>query len=252
MKMDNLLDRMGFSWSMYEAILDALQESGYQFCFFDKDSGEDGIVLLRHDVDKSIPRALEMARFEAERGVKATYFFLVRGALYNIMEVQSIHAIQEIARQGHNIALHFDGTRFPDKTLSLDSAILSDLALLKRVVGVDTCSTVSFHQPSKEVLMREPLTDKYQSAYDPKFMMPTTKYLSDSNAFWREGNPIPFIRKQGHARLQILVHPLWWTFDDRHNVIDILKIALKERHGEIENYLRFNHLWAAHMKRKEK
>ena len=57
----------------------------YQFVFFDEQSETSGEIILRHDVDFDTGLALEAAKMEAEMGIKATYFFLLRSNLYNLL-----------------------------------------------------------------------------------------------------------------------------------------------------------------------
>src|SRR3954463_4717708 len=65
-------------------------------------------VLWRHDVDLSVHRAAKLADLEAEAGVHATYFFLLRSEFYNLLEGAVLDRARRIAALGHWIGLHFD------------------------------------------------------------------------------------------------------------------------------------------------
>src|SRR5688572_19028064 len=101
-----------FSLAAYRATIEAGLASGYRFLSF----GElaDGApesprqCLLRHDVDVSVEYALAMARIEAEAGVRATYFLMLRSPAYNLLGRHASLAVREMAALGHDIGVHFD------------------------------------------------------------------------------------------------------------------------------------------------
>jgi hypothetical protein len=68
-------------------------------------------VLLRHDTDSDIDGALRLARWEAERGYRATYFVLhddwyYRGNRDSLPSRYVRRRLGEIASLGHEIGLH--------------------------------------------------------------------------------------------------------------------------------------------------
>ena len=78
---------MDFTLEKYASLLDALKGSG---------------VELRHDVDKAPGRSLEMARLEASKGWRATYYFRAVPCSWD----ESV--IREIASLGHEIGYHYE------------------------------------------------------------------------------------------------------------------------------------------------
>ncbi len=48
-------------------------------------------LILRHDVDFSVDRALELAKIENNYGISSTYFFLLHSDFYNIFEKDSFN-----------------------------------------------------------------------------------------------------------------------------------------------------------------
>ncbi|WP_051694108.1 formyltransferase family protein [Desulfohalovibrio reitneri] len=237
---------LAFTRPMYARLLDALLEGGYRFAPLDEpDDGAEPVVFLRHDVDKSVARALEMARMEHERGVRATYFLLTRGAFYNLLEPETAAMVRGIAELGHGVGLHFDQRMVPGADGDLDRAVERELNLLDSLLPVGARRAVTFHNPRPEVVRRQP-GGAYVSGYQPDRMPPACKYLSESNAVWREGDPAEDLRRARWPRLQLLVHPLWWMNGHRMRPQDVLREVVAERLGRVDAYLReSNHLWEA-------
>lgn len=59
-------------------------------------------IILRHDVDSWPSNALQMAKIEAEHGIKATYYFRVSPLSYN----EKI--IKQIVDLGHELGYHYE------------------------------------------------------------------------------------------------------------------------------------------------
>ena len=101
-----------FTLHAYEHLLDALIAKGYRFDTFGDRCAETlplysstplpPTIVLRHDVDKCPHNSLATARIEAERGIRASYYFRV-GAESNDPEV-----IREIVKLGHEIGYHYE------------------------------------------------------------------------------------------------------------------------------------------------
>ena len=74
--------------------------------------------VLRHDIEFSIDRALEMARIEHEDlNVHSTYTVQLRNNTYNALSQKNIEAIQEIESMGHYIGLHQHPPMMEDEVL---------------------------------------------------------------------------------------------------------------------------------------
>ena len=68
---------MRFLYTDYLDYLKNLREAGYLLSTFEACSHEPPTALIRHDIDASPVKALEMARMESEHQVRATYFVLL-------------------------------------------------------------------------------------------------------------------------------------------------------------------------------
>ncbi|MCG8551790.1 MAG: hypothetical protein MI799_15415 [Desulfobacterales bacterium] len=241
-----------FTRAQYLSLLEALRQGGYTYGFYDE-APRSKTVFLRHDVDKNVHMALEMARIEHEQEVRASYFFLLRGGLYNLLEPETSQAVREIAGLGHKIGLHCDLNRIPGGYNDVDSAVLKELDAFAAVCPVEPSRMVTFHNPPPEVINHTPANEAYLSGYAPSFMLPETKYISESNACWREGFPTEMIRSGQWPRLQILVHPLWWMWDSPRKTTEILAEILSGRGREQDGYLRHsNRLWHQFTQQRER
>ncbi len=237
-----------FGLDSYHRFLDALEKGGYDIQTFEQDQGGEGVVLLRHDVDKSVERALEIAAVERERGIRASYFFLLRSRMYNLLEPETRARALTIADMGHSIGLHVDQGRISshphEDQRALVVSISEEIQLFEAIVGRRSSRCISFHNPSRAVVGWSPSPVDFTSTYAPRFMPPRTKYISDSNAHWREGDPIPLLGQTVWPRVQILIHPLWWTGERPVSVMQALDEAFSNRLEQINAYLvQSNDLW---------
>jgi peptidoglycan/xylan/chitin deacetylase (PgdA/CDA1 family) len=205
-----------FTHQWYRRFLQRLLAAGYEFRTF-SDSIDDGDVLLRHDIDLSVDRAVEMARIEAEMGIESTYFVLLTSPLYNPLEADCREALNEIASLGHDVALHFSTHLYWTEADSPSPSTLEQHVGVERAIldtAVPTADVMSFHRPPSWVLDRS--FDGFESAYAPEFFS-DIGYVADSTQRWRDEPPemadLP-------GTFQLLTHPGLWaeedgTFDDR-------------------------------------
>jgi len=68
---------MKFTYEAYQELLTLLKENGYIYRNYHNYDQTDRSVILRHDIDMDIDRAVRMAQIEAEMGAASTYFVLV-------------------------------------------------------------------------------------------------------------------------------------------------------------------------------
>ena len=129
---------MDFTLKSYSDILDSALRAGvdiypvvdwYQLPFADK-SG----IMLRHDVDRRPQNALAMAKAEALRGVRSSYYFRIVPSAFE----PSI--ITEIAALGHEIGYHYEdwylSGRNPEKAIRLFEANLDRLRQIAQVRSI--------------------------------------------------------------------------------------------------------------------
>ena len=80
---------MNFTYGSYKQLIQTLKKSGYNFTDYDKCDCFDKCVIMRHDLDFELQRALNIAEIEKEEGVFSTFFVLVTSDFYNILSSES-------------------------------------------------------------------------------------------------------------------------------------------------------------------
>ena len=224
---------MKFTYKAYRDLLALLQEQGYALRSYHDYKGAPRCAILRHDIDNSLERAVELAELEAEGGARSTYFVLLRTDFYNPASKRSLRALRRILALGHEIGLHFDEASYdpPLGSEQVDRQIIQEAKLLSELLEVPV-SSVSMHRPSKATLEADynipGIVNSYGSTFFHGF-----KYLSDSRCHWRE--PVEDIILSGrYDRLHILTHAIWYHEDEK----DIVKTVGKFiRSASQERYL---------------
>jgi peptidoglycan/xylan/chitin deacetylase (PgdA/CDA1 family) len=227
-----------FTYDAYRAFLDGLLDRGYDFGGFDAPV-PDRTVVLRHDVDWSPERARRMARIEADRGVRATYFLLVSAPLYNVRADRVRAALDEIESLGHSVGVHFSTHEYwgtDPGSAAVAERVREEQQVLGTVVD-DVADAVSFHVPPDWVLGVD--YDGFTNAYAPQFFEEVA-YTADSNQRWREDPAFDGIPPD---RVQVLVHPgLWGETDagfgdrldaERDRRFDAVRDYLDDQYGSV-------------------
>ncbi len=216
-----------FTYASYVELLKAFKNQGYQDVNFLEFDPKKQHLALRHDVDVSLERALEMARLEASLEVKSTYFFLLRTEFYNLGSLSALQILKEILHLGHQIGLHFDVELYPHLQLErLSRAIDSECETLEHYCGAPVHS-VSFHRPVRELLGADVELKNRVHTYAPRFFLEAT-YLSDSLERWPGGYPADHEAFKQKRAIQLLIHPIWWDSEFR-TPVQKLNLFLEER-----------------------
>lgn len=226
-----------FTYDWYRGFLTNLRDAGFEFRTFSEGVG-DGEILLRHDVDLSVDKALTTARIEAEYGIKSTYCFLVTSALYNPIEQSRRDQLRAIEALGHEVALHFSTHEYwsvdeqPDDA-TLEAHVMEERDILATVLS-NPPETISFHIPPSWVLGRT--FEGFQHTYQPS-VFNDIDYVADSGQRWRDIEPhIP----DPPASVQILTHPGLWGDTDGDFVERVEQsIADADHHAERKARLEF-------------
>ena len=199
---------MDFTYESYADMLKHLEDKGYQFADYKSWRDSEKTVILRHDVDYSLYKAVALSSIEKVMGVQSTYFILLSTNFYNVHSLKSRKCIRNIIDNGGKIGLHFDETQYDIWTedelkehLQREAGILSDIAGVK-------IDVVSMHRPSEKFLSADMEFDHIINSYSKTYFQ-EMKYLSDSRRHWRE-NVDEVIRQGTFRRLHILIHPFWY------------------------------------------
>lgn len=204
---------MEFTYAAYRKFLSLLREQGYVFQDYHNYEDTPRCVILRHDIDNSLEQAVKLADFEAQEGVRSTWFVLLRTEFYNVASKAGQEALQYIRSLGHEIGLHFDEASYvpaldPDEVIE---NIIKECGLLSALLDGTShqkISCVSMHRPSRTTLEADYDIPGIVNSYGKKFFH-DFKYLSDSRRRWREP-VLDIIRSGEYDRLHILTHAFWY------------------------------------------
>jgi hypothetical protein len=199
---------LNFTYDSYEKMLSLLKDNKYQICNYENYLTSTHCVILRHDVDLSLEKALKFAKLEYKNKVQATYFILLSTGFYNIFDKKAYEIINWIRDLGHDIGLHFDEARYPiNSKEDLVHNVKKEIFLMSNALEMKI-KTVSMHRPSKLILDGDVEFDHVINSYSHMFFN-EFKYLSDSGMRWRE-DVLGIIRSNAYDRLHILTHPIWY------------------------------------------
>ncbi len=199
---------MQFTYDAYRSLLALLKTQGYVFTNYHDHARHERCVILRHDIDYDLSASVRMAELEAQEGVRATYFVLLRTDFYNVASKEGRAALQRIHDLGHEIGLHFDELAYSDlEGEQVPRKIQEEVAILSHMTGLPITS-ISMHRPSQTTLTADYEFPLLVNSYSHTFFY-GFKYLSDSRRRWRE--PVMEIVKAGtYDRLHILTHAFWY------------------------------------------
>jgi hypothetical protein len=218
----------GFTLSHYGEILEQARGLGFEVLrLCDAARLETGRrqMILRHDIDFSLPDALRMAELESSLGLRATYCVLPHAPTYHLGESQTLAALRAIRELGHEIALHYDLEFFEQAGIAPRAGIEREAAWLGELLGTEIRS-VSQHRPARQGRfdgVGAGFVDAYDEALTRKIL-----YLSDSRREWRNGCVHEHLPRASH--LQLLVHPLWWDAERERGRREIVR-RIAERRG---------------------
>lgn len=200
-----------FTLDNYERLL-MLAKENYEFNFFSFNEVEflRKAILLRHDIEFSVPIALRMAEIENDLSIRATYFIQLHGDFYNVLEKRTFEQLKRIEALGHQLALHFDA-HFWDikKEDQLNQFLEIDKTTFERYF--DTIPTVfSFHNNNAFTLSCEKETyagmiNVYAKKYQRDF-----GYCADSTGYWRYEVLEERLKGANDNVLQLLIHDGMW------------------------------------------
>jgi hypothetical protein len=219
--MSKTKDIQQFSYESYYTMLLTAIEKGYKISSFKNyDAKTLKTIILRHDVDYTCDGMLRFAEIEHKLGCTATYLFRVHADEYNLFSCSTWSMIDRIRSLGHEIGLHFEAMNVGRALrFSPPELLKREKDVIEAVIGSEI-ATCSEHREISGGIHNTPLYheiyDPYEHGFefyamDPKYC-DAMKYLSDSNANWREGDLSAHLDK--HDRFQVLVHPDWWFESD--------------------------------------
>lgn len=167
-------------------------------------------LVLRHDIDVSLKRALIVAEIEKNMGIRATYMVLLNSPLYSLKNKTTHRMLKKLLKMNHEVGIHFNindserNGRLDFK--KIEKRIVNACKRLENIIEGPVL-TVSFHRPIQSLIGGSLLIGGKVNAYAKELM---GWYLSDAKGYWREGEPLPKLLAPKKAFLQLLIHPIWW------------------------------------------
>lgn len=202
-----------FSYKHYREMLKKALNAGFVICNFrdyEKNKKEEKLIILRHDVDYSPKRALNIAKIEKSLNVKSTFFIRVHGEHYHPIERKSLDIFKEILKMGHEIGLHYEARTYAKKLgMSPKEIFLWEKAILEKIFNTKILSA-SEHRDLEggkqpyHFFINKHAVEIEQETYEKQFQ---TFYLADSCNKWNKGC---LCENLEHNHIQLLVHPDLW------------------------------------------
>lgn len=232
---------MNFSYKSYLNLVKLLRDNDYAFSSYETSDNVPKTVIMRHDIDNDIYKALKLAQLEAEYGCSSTYFVLVSSNFYNVFSKESQGMLQEVLQMGHHIGLHYDEKKYEEKIFCPQDNlkyILHEKEILELAINNEV-KTVSMHRPSKGMLECDLSIPSMINSYGKKYFS-DYKYLSDSRRFWREPVEDIIVSNQ-YQKLHILTHAFWYCdkeMDMHDTVVQYINRANHDRYDFMKDNIR--------------
>jgi hypothetical protein len=216
-----------FSWAGYRALVGSFLNAGYEVRLFGELDPAKAHLVLRHDIDFSMTAAVNVARIEADLGVRSHYYVLLRTEFYNLFGRDDWGRLHELLELGHDVGLHFDASLYDQDIPALDEAAARECNILEDLLGRDVTS-ISFHRPAR---MLQGLARQFalrSHTYEPRFFSDIA-YVTDSRGMFRYGHPLDHPGFADRKAMQLLTHPIWWCETEVHDKMTILDDLLDHR-----------------------
>lgn len=223
-----------FSYAEYQLIIQHYQKRYKIMDFSEITLDTSRYCVIRHDVEFSVERALNLAQFEANiLDVSTSYLFQIRNNCYNLASDINLLKLHQIQDLGHTVGLHVH-MGLMDKSDDPVHFIQTEAEIFEKLTGIQV-DRFSFHRPDASVLKDYLEVPNLINCYDKKFFHHyesphnnlDVKYFTDSRHEWKHGYPLD----ENHDKVQILTHPYSWTetgFDNEQNY----RVLLQEKDYE--------------------
>ena len=229
-----------FSHKEYISILERIKSFYPIMDYRDIKTNTNSFAIIRHDIEFSPYRALNLAKIDNNLGINSSFFIQLRNNCYNALSKENLDIIQEIHDLGHFIGAHINTSNLNDNSeLELTNFILKDIHTLGEYTGLKI-DRFSFHRPLKHHLQYPIRIPNIINSYDTPYFnfFEGTKplnlnvlYLADSNHQWKWGLPTES-NFTDHKKLHINFHAFSWTSNGYGNLVNF-KSLTKEKNKEL-------------------
>lgn len=217
---------LDFSPAIFQKLLTAFLSNGYSVLTYQEylanPTGK--VLILRHDVDARPVKSLELARFEHNNGIKATYYFRAFKGGFDK------NIIEEIVQLGHEIGYHYEDLY--QQAGNYEKAIESfkgNLEKLRRHYPVTTiCMDGHVFSPwNNHWLWKKYSYSDFNIKGEPYLDTDFTKvlYLTDTGRKWNA---------TAHSLYDKVVSPYHYKYKTTFNILDDLE------HGKLPEQIMIN------------
>ena len=188
--------------------------------------------FIRHDVEFSILRAFDLAKFENEKlNIKTNYFFQIKNNCYNLISNKNIKLVHEIQKMGHNIGLHFNYTG-KDNQKDIEKELFNQFYILNKYFK-NINKYFSPHRPNLMKSLHKCKIKGLINLYTKNYFTPFYKinnnynkpaYLADSRGKWKYIHPLNLDLKK-YKKIQLNFHPDLWSkkgFKNKKNYDELI------------------------------
>lgn len=228
------MDNIEFTYTFLEKLYTKIINSNYQVTNYINADDYQKSIIIRHDIDLSLEKALELARFENKLNIKSSYFLLLSTSFYNLFTKKSKEIVEEIIGLGHDVGIHFDETQYSISCASDYSKYINyEKDIFKQLFDIDA-NVVAMHRPSKFILENNLEFESIINTYSKKFFKEYA-YYSDSRMQYKV-DIIDKITSEEDDKIQLLIHPIWYNDDNQkpYNIFD--KLIKKSKDNMVENF----------------
>lgn len=227
MKALTLEELTDFTLESYSKLLQHLKQTYKIVPFCEIPQKHRPYLILRHDIDYSLPAALKMAQLEHDLGVKSTYFVLLSSRFYNVFEANNVQTLKKISNLGHEIGLHYHPYQYQFYGQNMNKTLKLEIQLLEHLLGINVYS-ISRHGPWD----RDPFATikKYINANHPSLR--SDMFVHDSSRAWTTLQDLFNLLNDPPRRAQLLTHPSNWQ-DDKIDRETLLKRLIQNLETEL-------------------
>lgn len=198
-------------------------------------------LILRHDVDFSLDLAYELAKIENALDIRSTYYILLASDIYNPFSSSSMRILSWMIDHGFEVGIHFNPAIYkPDSSVNkLVEFLMKEVATAEVFLGIKIQS-YSLHNPGS--YGRYIRTDTLIGAYDDE-IFGDDRYLSDSNFFFGEKDPLEWVKKSKHRLIQYCAHPALYLKGESKSYEESIKYVMQSYYDKLDTYFFKNRLY---------
>ena len=97
-----------FSYKEYVSIIENIINNYNVVDYTDVNENTKSFAIIRHDIEFSLHRALNLAKIDHTLGIKSSFFVQLRNNCYNALSKENLDILNEISKLGHHIGAHIN------------------------------------------------------------------------------------------------------------------------------------------------